>query len=85
MTFSSRGTSTASPAELVLTESAGHVIAALVFLDSRTAHWAKRDIAFVLFCPTLELHIHSLLTGDQLSMPVVSALKANFCCALGAS
>ena len=85
MTFSSRGTSTTSPAELVLTEGACHVIAALVFLNSCAAHGAERDIALVLFCPTLKLHIHSLLTGDQLSMPVVPALKANFCCALGAS
>ena len=49
------GTGATSPAELVLAEAAGHVIAPLVFLNSSTAHWTHRYIIFVLFDPTLEL------------------------------
>ena len=70
-----------SPAELVATETTGHVIAALVLLDTSAAHWAERDIIFVLVCPTSKLAFHSLFARYVFSMPLVAALEANFCAA----
>lgn len=70
-----------SPAKLIATEAAGHVIAALVLLDTSAAHWAERDIIFVLVCPSRKLAFHCLFARYVFAMPLVATLEANFCAA----
>ena len=55
MPFSTRGALATSPAELVLAEGTGHVIAALVLLNFSFAAGAEGHIILVAIDPALKL------------------------------
>jgi len=58
------------------------VIAAFVLLDARATHGAERNVSSVLLGPALELAIHGLFARDELAVPHIPALKADFSGAL---
>ena len=63
-------------AELVLTEEAGHVVAALRSLDLSPAHWAEND-AVDACAPPLEFPFHCILTARTIPVPVLAAAEAD--------
>ena len=77
MVVSARGTFTASPAKLVFTQGARHVVAASILLNACATQRAKGDVALILLYPTKKLFRHGFLTRFR-AMPKVSTLKAYF-------
>lgn len=74
----------ASPAELILTQVASHVIATRVLFDLGLAAWTKADVVFVLSGPLLKLFAHSSFTALVLTVPNVSTIETHLCFALRA-
>ena len=77
VSVASRCAASAGPAELVSAKVAGHVVAALVFLDFRFAAGTKTDLVFVFNCPGLQVFTQGLLAAQAL-VPHLSAFEANF-------
>ena len=78
MSVGSRCTLATSPAELVLTEAARHVVAALVLLDLTAARGTEGNVVFVLIGPAFKLTLQGFFTSDRLAMPFVSAIETDF-------
>ena len=65
------------PAELILAESASHMITAFVFLDSGTTHRTEWHIVLVFFSPASQLLVKCFFTGNFFSVPLIFTIKAN--------
>ena len=78
------GTFTANPAELVLAEATGHVVASSTFLDPCPTHRTERHIFFVLLSPGAKLIFHGFRTRNVFTVPHVTTLEADSCFTLGA-
>ena len=77
MVFCICGTCSTCPAELVLAESASHMITTFVFLYSGTTHWTQWNIVLVFFSPASKLLVKCFFTCNFFSMPLVLTIKAN--------
>ena len=70
-------TGSTGPTKLIFAESASHVIASLVFLDSSTTHGTERDIAFIFFSPSSQLFIQIFFARDVITVPLLPAIEAD--------
>ena len=70
-------TGSTGPAELIFAESASHVIASLVFLNSSATHGTERDVTFVFFGPPSQLFIQIFFTGDVFTVPLLPTIEAD--------
>ena len=82
MIVSRRGAATTGPAELVVAEATGHVVASHVLLYAALAARAKADSVSIFLEPRAELLRHRFFTANIFSVPWFLALEANLSAAL---
>ena len=70
-------TGSTGPAKLIFAESASHVIASLVFLNSSTTHGTERDFIFVFFGPSSQLFIQIFFACDIFTVPLLPTIEAD--------
>ena len=73
-----RGTASARPAELILTEATRHMVTPHVLLNPSFAAGAEAHIIFVLGDPLFEIALQGILTTYIFSMPSIPTVKAYF-------
>ena len=62
--------------ELIFTEEAGHMVAALSFLNLCSTHWTKDD-SICTITPTFECFLHCRFTRCEIAMPLLFATETD--------